>query len=260
MLVSGLVLISVAGCKNQQTSGNDNPFFSEYNTPYNVPPFDKIRAKDYMPAFEKGMDEGRIDIGKIVNDKSEPTFKNTIEAFDRAGELLGNVSKVFFSQSSANTNDSLQKIEIDISPILSAYQDEILLNKGLFERIKSVYDNQEKFDLNPEQKFILEKLYKSFVRNGANLNQQDQDTLKALNQKLSVLTVRFSQNVLAETNNYLMYVIKRISRAFRKLSSQVQHATQKKQDRKENGHLQHKDPASSPFCSIHQTEIFVNNI
>ncbi len=208
LLVSGLVLISVAGCKNQQTSGNDNPFFSEYKTPYNVPPFDKIRAKDYMPAFEKGMDEGRIDIGNIVNDKSEPTFKNTIEAFDRAGELLGNVSKVFFSQSSANTSDSLQKIEVDISPMLSGYQDEILLNKGLFERIKSVYDNSDKFDLNPEQKFILEKLYRSFVRNGANLNQQDQDTLKSLNQKLAVLTVKFSQNVLAETNNYLMYVTK----------------------------------------------------
>jgi peptidyl-dipeptidase Dcp len=208
LLVSGLVLLSLAGCKNQETADNGNPFFSEYNTPYNVPPFDKIRAKDYMPAFERGMDEGRIDVEKIVNDKSEPTFKNTVEAFDRAGELIGNVSEVFFSQSSANTSDSLQKIEIDISPMLSSYQDEILLNKGLFERIKSVYDNQDKFDLNPEQKFILGKLYRSFVRNGANLSQQDQDTLKSLNQKLSVLTVKFSQNVLAETNDYLMYVTK----------------------------------------------------
>ncbi len=208
LFVIGLLLLSLTACQNKTATDMSNPFFSAYNTPYDVPPFDRIMAKDYIPAFEKGMEEGKTDIEKIANDKSEPDFKNTIEAYDSAGKLLRNVSEVFFSQTSANTNDSLQKIEMDISPKLSAYQDEILLNKNLFNRIKSVYENQDKFNLDPEQKFLLDNLYKSFVRNGANLSQQDQDTLKALNQKLSVLTVKFSQNVLAETNDYKMYVTK----------------------------------------------------
>ncbi|HKK42878.1 MAG TPA: M3 family metallopeptidase, partial [Bacteroidales bacterium] len=206
--VIGLLSLSMTGCKNEPAADMNNPFFSAYDTPYNVPPFDRIWAKDYMPAFEKGMEEGRADIEKIVNNPEEPSFENTIEAYDSSGKLLMDVSTVFFSQSSANTNDSLQKIEVDISPKLSAYQDEILLNKKLFQRIKSVYDSQDKFNPDPEQAFLLDNLYKSFVRNGANLSQQDQDTLKELNSKLSVLTVKFSQNVLAETNDYKMYVTK----------------------------------------------------
>ena len=179
-----------------------------YNTPFDVPPFERIMAKHYMPAFEKGMTDGRAELAAMLKSKDEPTFDNTIITFDNIGDLLTKVSSVFFSQSSANTNDSLQKIEVEISPLLSAYRDEILLNAELFKRVKSVYDNQAKFNLNQEQKFLLENLYKGFVRNGANLNKQDQDTLKVLNQKLSVLAVKFSQNVLAETNNYKMYVSK----------------------------------------------------
>jgi len=198
----------MTGCKTQQPVDTSNPFFSVYNTPFGVPPFEKIMAKHYVPAFEKGMTEGRADIEKIVKNKEKPTFENTIMAMDNSGKLLTNVSLVFFAQSSANTNDSLQKIEMDISPVLSGYRDEISLNPELFLKVKSVYDNQGQFNLNPEQTFLLENVYKGFVRNGANLNKQDQDTLKVLNQKLSVLTVKFSQNILAETNGYLMYVEK----------------------------------------------------
>jgi len=198
----------MTGCKTQQPVDTSNPFFSVYNTPFGVPPFEKIMAKHYVPAFEKGMTEGRADIEKIVKNKEKPTFENTILAMDNSGKLLTNVSLVFFAQSSANTNDSLQKIEMDISPVLSGYRDEISLNPELFLKVKSVYDNQGQFNLNPEQTFLLENVYKGFVRNGANLNKQDQDTLKVLNQKLSVLTVKFSQNILAETNGYLMYVEK----------------------------------------------------
>lgn len=204
----GLIIFTFTACKKQPEVDKSNPFFTAYNTPFDVPPFEKIMAKHYMPAFEKGMADGRIEIGKLVADKRNPTFENTIVPYDKAGQLLTNVSSVFFSQSNANTNDSLQKIEIDISPVLSVYRDEILLNAELFKKIKSVYDNQAQFNLNPEQKFLLENLYKGFVRNGANLNQKDQDTLKVLNQKLSVLTVKFSQNVLAETNKYALYVNK----------------------------------------------------
>ena len=159
-----------------------------------------------MPAFEKGMDEGRKDIEALVNSQAEPDFENTIGALDRAGELLTRVSLVFFAQASANTSDSLQNIEMEISPKLSGYKDEIRMNPGLFKRVKQVYDNQEKFNLNPEQKFILENLYREFIRNGANLNKEDQDTLKKINQRLSVLGVKFNQNVLEETNNYKLFV------------------------------------------------------
>lgn len=200
--------MSLVGCKNQPQVDKSNPFFTTYNTPFDVPPFEKIMAKHYMPAFEKGMADGRTELEALLKSNDEPTFNNTIVPFDNEGELLTKVSSVFFSQTSANTNDSLQKIEVEISPLLSTYRDEILLNPVLFKKVKSVYDNQAKFGLNPEQIFLLENLYKGFVRNGANLNTIDQDTLKVLNKKLSVLTVKFSQNVLAETNSYKLILNK----------------------------------------------------
>lgn len=204
----GLTATTFSSCKNQPEADLSNPFYKEYNTPFQVPPFEQIMAKHYMPAFEKGMEEGRKDIEKLVKNSEEPTFDNTIGALDRAGELLTRVSTVFFAQASANTNDSLQNIELEISPKLAGYNDEIRLNPDLFKRVKQVYDNQAQFNLTPEQKFLLENLYKEFVRNGANLNKADQDTLKKLNQRISVLSVTFSQNVLNETNNYKLVVDK----------------------------------------------------
>ncbi len=205
-IVVALAVLIVPSCKNGGGVDKNNPFFSEFDTPFNVPPFEKIMAKHYMPAFEKGMEEGREEIENLIKNKEEPTFANTIEALDRAGELLNRVSSVFFGQTNANTNDSLMDIEVEISPKLAAYQDEILLNPDLFQRIKNVYENQASFDLNSEQTYILENLYKSFVRNGANLSEEDQDSLKKMNQRLSVLTVNYNQNVLDETNNYKLYV------------------------------------------------------
>src|SRR5674476_851071 len=131
-LISVLISITMGSCKNQQKVDTSNPFFMPYNTPFNVPPFEKIMAKHYMPAFLKGMTDGRQEIKNISNSKSTPTFENTIEAFDKSGEILSKVSFVFFSLSSANTNDSIQKIEVDVSPLLSAYRDEILLDSALF--------------------------------------------------------------------------------------------------------------------------------
>jgi len=185
-----------------------NPFYAEYNTPFNVPPFEKIMARHYMPAFEKGMADGRMEIEALAGNREKPTFENTIAALDKSGDLITRVSLVFFAQTSANTNDSLQNIEVEISPKLAAFNDEISLNPDLFKRVKSVYDNQDEFNLNPEQKFILENVYKRFVRAGANLNKQDQDTLRKINQELSVLGVKFNQNVLEETNSYKLFVEK----------------------------------------------------
>ena len=207
-MLCGLTTLAVTACRNKPEPDMNNPFFSEFDTPFNVPPFEKIMAKHYIPAFEKGMADGKKEIENLVSNSEEPTFENTVEAFDKAGGLLSKVSMVFFAQASANTNDSIKSIEVEISPRLSAYYDEISLNPDLFKRVKSVYENQSKFNLNPEQKFILENLYKEFVRAGANLNKQDQDTLKEINQKLSVLSVKFGQNVLAETNDYKLFVDK----------------------------------------------------
>jgi peptidyl-dipeptidase Dcp len=151
----GLTATSFSSCKNQPEADKSNPFYQEYSTPFQVPPFETIMAKHYMPAFEKGMEEGRKDIEKLVKNTEEPTFDNTIGALDRAGELLTRVSTVFFAQASANTNDSLQNIELEISPKLAGYNDEIRLNPGLFKKVKQVYDNQAQFNLTAEHKFIL---------------------------------------------------------------------------------------------------------
>ncbi|HPA86520.1 MAG TPA: M3 family metallopeptidase [Bacteroidales bacterium] len=202
----GLSAFTLNSCQNQPEVDSTNPFFSEYNTPFNVPPFEKIMAKHYLPAFERGMEEGREDLKALLKNREEPNFENTIGAFDKAGELLTKVSSVFFAQASANTNDSIQNIEMEISPRLAGYYDEITLNPDLFLRVKQVYENQQNLSLTPEQKFILENLYKQFVRNGANLGKEDQDTLRKINQRLSVLGVQFSQNVLEETNNYRLFV------------------------------------------------------
>lgn len=206
IIISGILIITGSSCKNESNIDMSNPFFSEYKTPFGVPPFEKIMPYHYMPAFEKGMQDARNELMVLLSKKGEPTFKNTIEPYDLMGELLMNVSMVFFSQTSANTSDSLQKIEMEISPKLAAFQDEVRLNPELFARVKSVYENQSKFNLSDDQKFMLENIYKGFIRNGANLSRQDQDTLKVLNQKLSVLTVQFSQNVLSETNNYKLFI------------------------------------------------------
>jgi peptidyl-dipeptidase Dcp len=204
-IMTALVTTILSSCKTE-TLDKTNPFFSEFNTPFNVPPFDKIQAKHYVPAFEKGIEDARKELTAIIKNKKSPDFKNTIEAYDKMGSLLTKVFNVFSNQTQSNTSDSLQKIEVEMSPKLAAFQDEIRLNPELFSRVKSVYENQDKFNISPEQKFLLGNLYKGFIRNGANLNPTDQDTLKAINQKLSVLTVRFNQNVLSETNNYKLFV------------------------------------------------------
>jgi len=192
--------------KAEKTEDMSNPFFSEYKTPFNLPPFERIRAGHYLPAFEKGIDEAREDLKKIIENKETPTFKNTVEALDRMGSLLNRVSDVFFAQAGANTNDTIQEVEIKISPLLSAFGDEVMLNPVIFEKISKVYENRAKYSLTDEQQFMLGNLYKSFLRNGARLDREGQDTLKKINQRLSVLTVKFSQNVLAETNNYRLVI------------------------------------------------------
>ncbi|HAM09457.1 MAG: hypothetical protein A2X04_06630 [Bacteroidetes bacterium GWF2_41_9] len=127
-----LVCFGLISCKPETVADQSNPFLSAYNAPFNIPPFERIMAKHYMPAFEKGMEEGRSDIQKIVSNSNKPTFKNTVEAYDRAGELLTRVMMVFQAQAASNTNDSLQAIQIEISPKFAGFTDEVILNAELF--------------------------------------------------------------------------------------------------------------------------------
>lgn len=200
----------MTACKKENAAdASENPFFAAYETPYEVPPFDKIKNKHFQPAFEEGMKVHSEEIEKIANDTSEPTFENTILAMENAGELLSKVSTVFFNLSSAHTNDSIKELAQTIAPELSKHNDNIYLNEKLFQRVKSVYENQSKLNLGEEEKKLLEENYKKFVRSGANLNSDDKSKLKKINEELSLLSVQFGNNVLAETNNYELVVDKK---------------------------------------------------
>ncbi len=206
--MAGLVLLGLlSACKTSpKTAAMDNPLLTSFTTPFGVPPFDLIKPHHYTPAFNQGMEEHMKEVEAVISNKEEPTFENTIVALDKSGELLSKVSRIFFGLAEANTNDSLQQIQVAISPELSAHNDAISLNPRLFARIKSVYENQKKFNLDAPQTYILENLYKGFVRNGANLSPEKQDELKKLNSELAVLAVQFDQNVMSETNDFKLII------------------------------------------------------
>jgi len=202
-----LSILAFTGCKKKEKS--DNPFFNKYETPFGVPPFEQIKAAHYMPAYLRGMEEEQKEIKAIINNPQAPTFNNTIKALEYSGELLNKVSRVFGSLNSANTNDTLQKINRELSPMLSKHRDDISLNDSLFQRIKSVYENSDKFNLNEEEKKVLDNTYKNFVRSGAALSPEDKGKLRMINQEASILSVQFGQNLLAETNGFQLVIDKK---------------------------------------------------
>ena len=184
-----------------------NPLFSVFNTPFQTPPFSQIKNEHFKPAIVNAIAEARKDIDAIINNPETPTFKNTIEALDFSGMLLSSVTSVFFNLNSAETNDEIQKIAQEVSPILTEYSNDVALNEDLFKRVKAVYENnQERKDLTVEQTMLLDKTYKSFVRNGANLNEVDKEKLRKIDVELSQLSLNFGENVLAETNKYELII------------------------------------------------------
>ncbi len=183
-----------------------NPFFSEFDTPFGVPPFDKIKVEHYMPAFEAGMKQHREEIDDIVNDPEPPTFENTLEALEGSGALLTRVDNVFRNMRTAHTNEEIQEIAKKIAPILSKHTDDILFNNKLFQRIKTIYGRKGGLDLTPEQDKLLEEYYKKFVRGGANLNAEGKAELAKINEKLSVLTLKFGENLLKENNRFELVI------------------------------------------------------
>jgi peptidyl-dipeptidase Dcp len=194
-----LILISTLVCI---MTNAENPFFNykNWDTPHGTYPFNEIKAEHYMPAFEEAMRQGLAEIDAIANNPKAPTFANTIEAYEKSGQMLNVVASCFYNLCSAETNDELQAIELELSPKMSEYSATILLNEKLFERIKAVYEQRDKLKLTKEQAKMLDDIYDGFANNGANLSAADKEKYKELTAKLSELTLTYGQNVLKATN------------------------------------------------------------
>jgi peptidyl-dipeptidase Dcp len=204
-LIPGILILNA--CNKPDKTDSSNPFFVQWDTPFGVPPFDKIKNKHYLPAFKEAIRQDNAEIRIIVNNSEEPTFENTILPLDKSGDLMTNVRSVFFNLSDANTNDSIQELAMEIAPMLSSHYDDIIMNDTLFNRIKVVYQSRDSSGLDKSQIRVVEKYYEDFVRNGANLNPADKDKLRKLNEELTGLSVKFGQNLLAETNNSYRLII-----------------------------------------------------
>ena len=183
-----------------------NILTEKFNTPYHSAPFNSIKNEDYLPAFKDLIQKSEAEIDAIVNNSDAPTFENVIEALAYSGEQLDVVSNIFFNLNSAETSDEIQQIAQEVSPILTEYSSKISQNEALFNKIKKVYDEKEKYNLNEEQEMLLNETYKGFVRSGALLNEEDKEKLKKISMDLSVKSLQFGQNVLASTNAYFKHI------------------------------------------------------
>jgi peptidyl-dipeptidase Dcp len=194
-------------CQNQKkTEMRNNPLLAEWNTPYGVPPFNLIETNDYLPAFEAAMEDHNQEVDAIVKNMETPSFENTIVALDESGVLLSRVDNVFSNLNSANTNQEMQKLAKEVSPLLSAHYDDIQLNKDLFQKVKAVYEQKEVFDLTTEDSMLLTKTYERFVRGGANLPKDKKEEFKKINKELGLLSLAFRENQLAETNDFKLVI------------------------------------------------------
>ena len=210
LLIPLAVICIMTSCtKQEKKSTVMNPFFEAYNTPFEVPPFDKIQNRHYLPAFEEGIKQHDAEIKIITDSKEAPDFANTIEALDYSGSLLKRVNLVFFNLKESVTTDSLQEIARTVLPLLSQHKDAVNLNEKLFARVKAVNDQKSSLNLNLEQSRLLEETYKRFVRGGANLAADKKEQLKKVNEELSLLELKFGDNMLAETNAFKLVIDKK---------------------------------------------------
>ncbi|UCH63037.1 MAG: M3 family metallopeptidase [Fidelibacterota bacterium] len=204
---AGLLFWSCSMIKKEPLK-EQNPFLLEYNTPFEVPPFDKIKEEHYLSAFKEGIKQEWSQIEAIANSSEAPTFENTIEAMEGSGALLTRVDNVHYNMTLAHTNDELQRIAKEVAPLLSRHRDDIILNDKLFKRVKAVYEQKDGLDLTVEQNTLLDKYYKDFIRGGADLNEENKAELRAINEELSLLTLKFGENVLGETNAFELVIEK----------------------------------------------------
>lgn len=209
-MIKKSILILAASCMMYSctTQTETNPFLTEFQTPYGVPPFDQIKLEHYEPAFMKGIDEQNANIQAITSNAEAPTFDNVIVAFDNSSPILDRVGGVFYNLSEAETTDELTALSMKLAPVMSEHNDNILLNEALFAKIKAVYQQKDSLQLTTEQRRLLEKTYKSFVRSGANLPADKQARLREINKQLSTLGIRFDKNILNENNEFKLFVDK----------------------------------------------------
>lgn len=205
MFFAVMVLIAMTACGKKENAAN-NPFFEEYRTPFEVPPFDRIKHDHYMPAFNEGIGQVYKEIDAIVNNTEAPTFENTIVALEKSGVLLNKVGRVFYNLLASTTDDSMQALAKRVAPKTSKLYDDIALNVKLFSRIKDIYDQKNKLNLTAEQVMVLDRYYKEFVRGGANLAEDKKERFRKINEELSMLTLKFSENVLKEDNGYKLVI------------------------------------------------------
>ncbi len=205
VLIGSLLLITACG-QNTNTEKEENPLLSEWQTPFETPPFDKIKNEHYLPAYKEALKIHEEEIQKIINNSEAPNFENTIVALDNSGELLKRVNKVFSAMEGSMNDEKIQAISNEIAPILTQHEDNINLNEKLFERVKEVYGNKENFNLNTEQLKLLELYYKDFIRGGANLDEKQKAEFRKVNEELALLNLKYGENVLKETNKFELII------------------------------------------------------
>lgn len=207
IIAASAAFFAAVMAKTRKAGGEQNPLLENvWKTPYGVPSFGEIELEDYRPAVEELIRQGRKEIDRIAGNPEDPTFENTIVALESNDERLGEVLSVFFNLNSAETNDQMQALAMELSPILTEYSNDVSLNEKLFGRIKSVYDRQDRSVLTTEQKTLLEKKYESFVRSGANLSESEKEVYRKITAELSQLSLQFEQNLLAATNAFKLYL------------------------------------------------------
>ena len=204
IVIAAILTLVLNACNSKMTEVN--PLLEASNNPFGAPAFDKIKNEHYKPAFEAAIAQGKAQIDSIVNNTEAPTFANTVEALEYSGRTLTNISSIFFNLNEAATDSVMQSIALEVSPMLTDYSNDIMLNEKLFARIKSVYDSKDSLKLNPEQARLLEETYKGFVRNGSNLAGENKAKFKEINKELSQLGLQFGQNVLAATNKFFLTI------------------------------------------------------
>ena len=197
-------MLFIASCDTKKS--DMNPLLADFDTPFGVPPFELIEYDHYLPAFKKAMEMQNKEITAITGNEAAPDFENTIAALDYSGEKLGAISSIFYNIRSANTSDEMQQIARELVPLMSAHRSNINLNAELFNRIKTVFDQQDELELTREQAMLLEKIYKRFVRSGAALSEEDKENMRKIDEELSMLSLQFGDNLLEETNNYQLVI------------------------------------------------------
>jgi len=210
LLIAGVALLAATAPTTADPGGDaiwqENPLLTEWDTPFGVPPFDRIQNEHYLPAFRAGMERQKEEIAAIIDNDAAPTFANTIEALERSGGALTRVANVFYALDSAHTNDAIKETARAVAPELSAHGDDISLNADLYARVKVVYDQRGSLDLGPEQQRLLEETHKQFVRSGVNLPPEKQARLREINGELAELSQEFGENLLEETNDFDLHI------------------------------------------------------